>query len=50
MTRGAARWRADRRKALQRHGLGQQSKQLAEGQALMPELQRFIGRVINQAV
>jgi hypothetical protein len=40
---------ADRRKALQRHCLGQEFRQLAEGQALAPEIQRFVGRVINHA-
>jgi len=40
---------ADRRKALQRLCLGQEFLQLTEGLALTPEIQQFVGRVINQA-
>jgi hypothetical protein len=40
---------ADRRKALQRQCLGREFQQLAEGQALTPEIQQFVGRVINHA-
>jgi hypothetical protein len=40
---------ADRRKALQRQCLGREFQRLAEGQALTPEIQQFIGRVINHA-
>jgi len=40
---------ADRRKALQRQCLGQEFQRLAEGQPLTPEIQQFIGRVINHA-
>jgi len=40
---------ADRRKALQRQCLGQEFQRLAEGVALTPEIQRFVGRVINHA-
>ncbi len=40
---------ADRRKALQRRCLGQEFQQLAAGQALPPEIQQFVGRVINHA-
>ncbi len=40
---------ADRRKALQRHCLGQEFQQLTEGQALTEEIQQFVGRVINHA-
>jgi hypothetical protein len=40
---------ADRRKALQRHCLGQEFQHLAAGQPLTPEIQRFVGRVINHA-
>ena len=40
---------ADRRKALQRQCLGREFQHLAEGQALTPEIQQFVGRVINHA-
>jgi hypothetical protein len=40
---------ADRRKALQRHCLGEEFHRLAAGQTLTPEIQQFIGRVINHA-
>jgi DDE superfamily endonuclease len=40
---------ADRRKALQRQCLEQEFQQLAEGQALAPEIQQFVGRVISHA-
>jgi len=40
---------ADRRKALQRHCLGQEFLCLAEGQPLAPEIQEFVGRVIRHA-
>jgi len=40
---------ADRRKALQRQCLGEEFLHLAEGQALTPEIQQFVGRVINHA-
>jgi hypothetical protein len=40
---------ADRRKALQRQCLGQEFRDLAEGQALTPEIHQFVGRVINHA-
>jgi hypothetical protein len=40
---------ADRRKALQRLCLGQEFLQLTEGLALTPEIQQFVGRVINHA-
>jgi len=40
---------ADRRKALQRLCLGQEFLQLTEGLALTPEIQQFVGRVINRA-
>jgi hypothetical protein len=40
---------ADKRKALQRHCLGQEFQQLSAGQALTPEIQQFVGRVINHA-
>lgn len=40
---------ADRRKALQRRCLEQEFQRLAEGQALTPEIQQFVGRVINHA-
>jgi hypothetical protein len=40
---------ADRRKALQRQCLEREFSQLVEGQALTPEIQRFVGRVIKQA-
>jgi hypothetical protein len=40
---------ADRRKALQRHCLGQEFQRLAAGQPLAPEIQEFVGRVIHQA-
>jgi hypothetical protein len=40
---------ADKRKALQRHCLGQEFQQLAAGQALTPEMHQFVGRVINHA-
>jgi hypothetical protein len=40
---------ADRRKALQRQCLGQEFQRLAEGQPLTPEIQQFVGRVINHA-
>ena len=40
---------ADRRKALQRLCLGQELLQLTEGLALTPEIQQFVGRVINHA-
>jgi hypothetical protein len=38
---------ADRRKALQRQCLNQEFQHLAAGQVLTPEIQRFVGRVIN---
>lgn len=41
--------RAERRKALQRQCLGQEFPCLAEGQLLTPEIQEFVGRVINHA-
>jgi hypothetical protein len=34
---------------LQRHCLRQEFQQLADGQALTPEIQQFVGRVINHA-
>jgi hypothetical protein len=34
---------------LPRHCLGQESQQLAAGQARAPEIQQFVGRVITQA-
>ena len=40
---------ADRRKALQRLCLGREFLQLTEGLALTPEIQQFVGRVINHA-
>lgn len=40
---------ADRRKALQRQCLGQEFQRLVEGQPLTPEIQQFVGRVINHA-
>ena len=40
---------ADRRKALQRLCLGREFQRLAEGQPLTPEIQQFVGRVINHA-
>lgn len=40
---------ADRRKALQRQCLGQEFQRLAAGQPLTPEMQQFVGRVINHA-
>lgn len=40
---------ADRRKALQRQCLGQEFQHLATDQALTPEIQQFVGRVINHA-
>jgi hypothetical protein len=40
---------ADRRKALQRQCLGQEFQRLAEGQPMTPEIQQFVGRVINHA-
>jgi hypothetical protein len=40
---------ADRRKALQRQCLGEEFLHLAGGQALTPEIQQFVGRVINHA-
>ena len=40
---------ADRRKALQRLCLQREFQGLAEGQALTPEIQQFVGRVINHA-
>jgi DDE superfamily endonuclease len=40
---------ADRRKALQRLCLGAEFVQLSQGQALTPEIQQFVGRVINHA-
>ena len=40
---------ADRRQALQRLCLGQEFLQLTEGMALTPEIQQFVGRVINHA-
>jgi hypothetical protein len=40
---------ADRRKALQRLGLGQEFLQLSQGLAVPPEIQQFVGRVINHA-
>jgi hypothetical protein len=40
---------ADRRKALQRLCLGQEFLQLMEGRTLAPEIQQFVGRVINHA-
>jgi hypothetical protein len=40
---------ADRRKALQRYGLGQEFLRLAAGQPLAPEIQEFVGRLIRHA-
>lgn len=40
---------ADRRKALQRHCLEQEFRQAAAGQAVPPEIQEFVGRVIRHA-
>jgi hypothetical protein len=40
---------ADRRKAMRRRCLGQGFQQPAEGQALRPKIQQFVGRVIHQA-
>jgi hypothetical protein len=40
---------ADRRKALQRQCLRQQFTHVAAGQALTPEIQQFVQRVINHA-
>jgi hypothetical protein len=40
---------ADRRKALQRHCLGQEFQRLTAGQPLAPEIQEFVGRVIRHA-
>jgi hypothetical protein len=40
---------ADRRKALQRQCLGAEFRHLAAGQALTPEIQEFVGRVIRHA-
>jgi hypothetical protein len=40
---------ADRRKALQRHCLGQEFLRVAAGQPLAPEIQEFVGRVIRHA-
>src|SRR5262245_4174966 len=40
---------ADRRKALQRQCLSEEFTQLAAGQALTPEIQQFVRRVINHA-
>jgi hypothetical protein len=40
---------ADRRKALQRQCLSEEFTHLAAGQALTPEIQQFVGRVINHA-
>ena len=40
---------ADRRKALQRLCLGQEFLQLSAGVPLTPEIQQFVGRVINHA-
>ncbi len=40
---------ANRRKALQRECLGQEFQRLAEGQPLTPEIQQFVGRLINHA-
>jgi len=40
---------ADRRKALQRRCLGMEFQRLAKGHALTPEIQQFVGRVINHA-
>jgi hypothetical protein len=40
---------ADRRKALQRHCLGQEFLRLAAGRPLAPEIQEFVGRVISHA-
>ena len=40
---------ADRRKALQRHCLGQEFRRLTAGQPLTPEIQEFVGRVIRHA-
>ncbi len=39
---------ADRRKALQRLCLGQEFLQLSQGLAVPPEIQQFVGRVINK--
>jgi hypothetical protein len=41
---------ADRGKALQRPCLNQEFQHLAAGQDLTPEIQRFVGRVIDHAV
>jgi hypothetical protein len=40
---------ADRRKALQRRCLSQEFQHLVEDQPLTPEIQQFVGRVINHA-
>jgi hypothetical protein len=40
---------ADRRKALQRHCLGEEFRRLAGGRPLAPEIQEFVGRVIQHA-
>jgi hypothetical protein len=40
---------ADRRKALQRQCLGLEFQHVAAGQTLTPEIQQFVGRVINHA-
>jgi hypothetical protein len=40
---------ADRRKALQRHCLGEEFLRLAVGQPLTPEIQEFVDRVIHHA-
>jgi hypothetical protein len=40
---------ADRRKALQRHCLGQEFRELEAGHAVTPEIRQFVGRVINHA-
>jgi hypothetical protein len=40
---------ADRRKALQRLCLGAEFLQLSQGQALTPEIQQFVGRLMNLA-
>ena len=40
---------ADRRKALQRQCLSEEFTSLAAGHAVTPEIQQFVGRVINHA-
>ena len=40
---------ADRRKALQRRCMGEEFLRVAGGEALAPEIQEFVGRLIHQA-